>query len=627
VTPVTAAARASETGRTVDLRPGLIASLLVLCVYGGLALSVDFPRDAFGFQSDEATYYMITYSLVRDHDLEYRRADLERVWHEFPAGPTGVFLKTGRSVSARVNAAFPFVHVRYGADPDNERLYYGKSFIYPLVAAPFVWLLGTNGFLFLHAILLALAIFCGYLFLEARMRSDLAAVVASGFFLASIVPGYMVWTTPELFNLVIVTVAGFCWLYKEVAPLRLPGWMTWLRTSRSDLLAGVLLGIATFSKPTNVLFAAPMLGVLVQRKRLGRAMTVAAVVCGVAGMFYFVNLLSSGDWNFQGGQRNTFYGPFPFQTPQAGFDIGVDKVTDIILTHIIFDPKVFWSRLAWNLVYFVLGRNSGMLPYFFPGLFALLAFLWPGRPRHLWQWLIVAVAAVEVVLFAIWIPYDYFGGGGVIGNRYFMNTYGLLLFLMPPLESLAAAVVPWAIGALFTARIALNPFYSAFNPASHTESGPQRLLPVEMTLLNNLPITTRIERVRVWFGTAPRFQVYFLDDNAYPREGESFWVRGNSRTDLVVKAVDQATRLRLRVNAGSVPVRVAAKIGGESVSKDLAAGEAAFLELTLPEGFPYQGARAWSVTLSVSGGFVPMFADGSRDNRFLGVMVKPELVP
>ena len=40
--------------------------------------------------------------------------------------------------------------------------------------------------------------------------------------LASIVPGYIVWTTPELFNLVVVTVAYFCWLYKEVCPPWLP---------------------------------------------------------------------------------------------------------------------------------------------------------------------------------------------------------------------------------------------------------------------------------------------------------------------------------------------------------------------------------------------------------------------
>jgi hypothetical protein len=278
-------------------------------------------------------------------------------------------------------------------------------------------------------------------------------------------------------------------------------------------------------------------------------------------------------------------------------------------------------------VYFVVGRNSGMLPYFFPGLFAVIAFLWPGKPRAVWQWLILAVAIAEVVLFAIWIPYDYFGGGGVIGNRYFMNTYGLLLFLIPPIESVVTALIPWAIGALFTARIALNPFYSSFNPESHTESGPQRLLPVELTLLNNLPITTRIERVRVWFGTAPRFQVYFLDDNAYPREGDAFWVRGDSRTDLVLKAVDPATKLRLTVNAGGSAAHFVASSGGQSVSKDLGQGESAVLELPLPAGFPYQGANAWSVTLSVSGGFVPMFTEGARDNRFLGVMVKPELVP
>jgi hypothetical protein len=48
-----------------------------------------------------------------------------------------------------MNGAFPFVHVRFGPDPDTGRLYYGKSFMYPLVAAPFVWLWGTSGFLVL----------------------------------------------------------------------------------------------------------------------------------------------------------------------------------------------------------------------------------------------------------------------------------------------------------------------------------------------------------------------------------------------------------------------------------------------------------------------------------------------
>ena len=49
---------------TSNVRPGLVAAALLLCVYGALALTVDFPRAAFAFKSDEATYYMMAYSLV-----------------------------------------------------------------------------------------------------------------------------------------------------------------------------------------------------------------------------------------------------------------------------------------------------------------------------------------------------------------------------------------------------------------------------------------------------------------------------------------------------------------------------------------------------------------------------------
>ena len=52
--------------RSMALRPGLIAAAIFLSVYGTLALAVDFPRAAVGFKSDEATYYMMAYSLIDD---------------------------------------------------------------------------------------------------------------------------------------------------------------------------------------------------------------------------------------------------------------------------------------------------------------------------------------------------------------------------------------------------------------------------------------------------------------------------------------------------------------------------------------------------------------------------------
>jgi hypothetical protein len=613
--------------RPLALGPGLIVAAIVLAIYGGLALSVDFPHAAFGFQSDEATYYMMAHSLARDGDLEYRREDLVRVWREFPSGPSGVFLKQGRSVGVRVSGAFPFFHVRFGPDPDAGRLYYGKSYMYPLIAAPFVRVFGTSGFLVLHAMLLALVVLAAYLFLAARSPAAIAAVLASGFFFASVIPGYVVWLTPELFNLVAVTLAYFCWLYKEVAPSTVPRGVGWLLRPRSDLAAVALLAVATFSKPSNAILILPLVAFFVWRRRWRRAVLVGTLFAAVVGGLFLANLLITGDWNFQGGDRNTYYSAFPFLTASTGFDVGLDRATNEVLTDIVFDPTVFWSRLGWNLMYFVIGRHSGLLPYFFPGLFAVVAFLWPRTRREGWQWLVALAAAAQVLLVVVWIPYNYFGGGGVLGNRYFMSTYGLLLFLLPPIESVGVSLVPWFIGSLFTAQIVLNAFSASFNPAEHAKSGPLRLLPVEMTMLNTLPITTRTDRVRVLFGTSPRFQIYFLDDNAFPREGDGFWLRGDSRADLIIKTVDAARTLRFTLSGGDAPAKVVVRGDGQSVSRPLAAGEHAVVDLPLSHGFPYEGARAWYVTLDVTGGFVPLFTQGGQDNRYLGVLVKPELVP
>src|ERR671938_295747 len=115
------ATRAPETTTTIApaYMPGLLLGAVLLCVYGGIALTVDFPRAAMGIQSDEATYYMMGYSLAYDGDLAYRREDLQRVWREFPSGPSGVFLKKGRKI-LRVGLMRrpPFVWTRTASDPD-----------------------------------------------------------------------------------------------------------------------------------------------------------------------------------------------------------------------------------------------------------------------------------------------------------------------------------------------------------------------------------------------------------------------------------------------------------------------------------------------------------------------------
>jgi len=629
---------------TRDVRLGAALAAVLLLVYGGVALTVDFPRTAVGIQSDEATYYMMGHSLAEDGDLTYRREDLVRVWKEFSSGPAGLFLKRGSDVlDWGLMLRPPFVWTRTQPDPDSSRLFYGKSFIYPLVAAPFVKVFGTNGFLLLHALLLAGVTWCAFLFLHARSPAVPAAVLTGAFVLATVVPVYFVWITPELFNFALVLFAYFCWLYKEVAaPAEMPRGVRWLASGRSDLAAAVLLGIATFSKPPNALLFVPLVVYALWRRNFARGLAMCLVFGVVAVGLFGGNTAITGDWNYQGGERKTFTWEFPFQRPDATFDSINTKAAarDDALTSIIFDPRVFWTNLSNNLRWYFVGRYSGLVAYFAPAVFALFAFFAAPRRRPLWQWLVLASAIAQILLFVISLPHTWFGGGGSVGNRYFMGVYGVFLFLLPPITSVALSFVPWIVGGLFVGKLVINPFASSMAPGTYADSGPLRWLPVELTNVNDLPINTDSSRVRVWFGddpgtqgtNNPGFQIYFLDMNWFREADKSFWVKGESRAEFLVKTDRPMKRLVLTLSAGPYPVNVTARVGGREQELVVPAEESRDISFALDRGFPYVGTDdrmprpVWVASVSSDTGFVPIFHTGGTDARFLGVRVKPLLV-
>jgi hypothetical protein len=612
--------------RSTNLRPGLIAAAVFLCVYGAMALSVDFPRAALGFKSDEATYYMMAYSLTEDGDLTYTKEDLIRVWREFPSGPAGVFLKKGRTLGG-------------APDPNPNRLYYGKSFIYPLVAAPFVKVFGTNGFLVLHALLLAIVIMCGYLFLQARSTPLVSVVLACGFVMASVVPVYFVWLMPEVFNFSLVFIAYFCWLYKEVARReQFPPGMPWLFDSRSDVVAAALLGIATFSKVTNALLFATIvlwqLWRLVKMRSITAGKILASTIMFVllAGGLFAINKAISGEWNYQGGDRDTYYSEFPFQNEVPRHALGQSKSREGVLSHIIFNPRTFTSNLTHNLEYFFVGRHTGLLGYFFPAVFALGALLLAPRQRPGWQWLVLASGLLQGLVFLVATPYTWSGGG--VGNRYFFSGYAVMLFVLPPIQSLGAGFAQWAIGSLFVAPMVLSPFVASFHSEDNAKSGPLRLLPVELTLVNDLPVNNEEDHRRLWFGDLgkgdPGFLVYFLDDNAYDREPDkSFWTRGRERAEFIIKTDKPIRRAMFRVTAGPVAADVRLSIGRRSEDVHLEAGDTRDVTLSMPPGLPYEKevqALVWTASVSSSTGFTPFFFDAnSTDSRYLGVRVQPWL--
>ena len=167
-------------GRSEAWQLGAAATGALGAILIAWAVSMDFVKASSGFISDAATYYEMGHSLANDFDLEYRREDLVRVWLEYPGGPEGLFLKRGTDNDVSLSASFPFITATAQPDGDASRLYYGKSYIYPLFAAPFVFFFGTNGFLVLHAVLMSICFLCAYAFLAARSHPVAAHDLRAG---------------------------------------------------------------------------------------------------------------------------------------------------------------------------------------------------------------------------------------------------------------------------------------------------------------------------------------------------------------------------------------------------------------------------------------------------------------
>ncbi len=628
---------------TVNL--GAIASVGLLLVLLAFAVTVDFPKAAQGYKGDEATYYSLAHSLARDFDFAFERQDLIRIWEEFP-GPEGIFLKRGKVTSLRRSSAFPFVRWRKTDDPVRTRLYYAKAYIYPLVAAPFVFVFGTNGFLVLHALMLSLDLFVAYTFLVARSRSSPAALAYATVFLgASVVPVHVVWLIPELFNFSVVLYAFFLWSYKEVAGVSPRGrWSRFLRGRGADDAAAILIGVVTFSKPTHAVLMIPLCALAILRGQWRHASAMALAWALMTGALYTGNAAVSGEFNYQGGDRKTFYSytGFPFANDRETFEsINPSDLREAVLPTGVLLNRHTVTVFRHNLVYFVMGRFSGLVPYFFPGIVSLLLFLVAPR-RQPWQWLVVATLGLAVVTLLLLTPFTYSGGGGPVGNRYFLSFYPLFLFLTPALRGYGGAFVALAVGALFTAKIVLNPFYSSFNPGEHAKSGPLRWLPIELTLLNDLPVAAHPERSKRPLGGTPPVLAYFPDDNAYLPEGDAFWVKGKEKTEVILRApVEPAgnrlfvtkaiTNLTIEVQNGGRPDRVTVSTGRASRTLVMQPAEVVQLKLPVEEGVPYHRQEqptsfVYVVSISTTSGFVPFLeAPGASDSRFLGARIR--LIP
>jgi hypothetical protein len=591
------------------------------------ALSVDVVKTGFGVKGDEATYVSMALSLAYDHDLTYERRDLDRFYGLYRSGPDGIFLKKGKQLRIRAMAQPPFVHTVKSSDKQTDRLYFAKALLYPIVAAPFVRLLGLNGFLVLHVLLLFGVCVCGYTFLAARSQPVPAMIFTLAFVGATCVPIYTVFLAPEILHFSLIFFAYFLWLYKEVKP-DAPGM---LRGRGSDIAAAILLGAATYSKPPNhALLVAPLVIWFWWRRKWFDGIRVGAVSVAVACCFFGLTAMNTGEFNYQGGDRKTFYTAFPFDGSKD--NVWDRKGTEMSTNDSDADSVLqdFTNRFAHNVEYFLVGRHFGFVPYFFPGVVAIGLWLFSRERLQPWRLLTFLAVVGSAAGLLVLAPYSWSGGGGPSGNRYIIGVYAATFFLTPPLTSTAPALLAWLGGALFTAKMLVNPFVAAKSPYLTTERGFARWLPVEVTMANDLPIMlAEGPRAHAWFSDV---LLYFLDEHAYPPEvidgagRTGVWVAGDGRADIIMRSEWPIDHLRMTVES-RVPTVFIVSAGSRQVRVPLVPDKPITVDV------PASGVRdfrsyAYLLSARSTEGFTEHLRNPeSKDYRNLGVLMRFTAIP
>ena len=213
------------------------------------------------------------------------------------------------------------------------------------------------------------------------------------------------------------------------------------------------------------------------------------------------------------------------------------------------------------------------------------------------------------------------GGGGPLGNRYFLSFYPAFFFLLPAGRSVVPGLVAWGGGALFVSQVLIGPFVAAKSPWMIPEQGPLRILPVELTMVNDLPVRLHAGRSLVAYNTNPRLFLYYLDENAGLPEAPGIWVTGGARADLIVRTGEPLRALTVNLSA-PLNNTVTVTVDGTSRSVDLRADRP--VRLTLPvRGVLAAGAQNFLISVTSRDGVVPrLFNPQSRDARFLGVRLR-----
>lgn len=471
-----------------------------------------------GYHSDEATYFAITQSIAFDFDLEYTKKDLHRIRKLIPdtAGPQGLFLK----------------------QTDKNKLYYAKSYAYPLFAAPFLLLFKTQGLLIFNGLMLLLMIFLGYKIMIQYHSEQKSFQFTLIFFLASIVPIYLWWTTPEIFNFFIIFLGLYLIFYK------------FKKYPSLIYLSPVLFSIAAFSKPSNLFPIAVFYLIFIFKKEWKKFFIFSIIsIIATSGLF-LINKLHTGEFNYQGGNRKSFYNQFPYENDNFTFEDGkIQMSADDYFARQSFNPEI----LVLNLFYFVFGKFTGFFIYFFPAFFILIFFWLQEKSR---EDIIILFSIITGILFYLIItPNNYFGGSGSVGNRYFLSLLPFFFFMGYKKRILKYIWIIPLISIFLLNGPLINSHKYTLAARWSGISFPIKYFPVEKTQYRALPTNENRSAFGPWLKLGEnKYQIYFLNNHFFKIKnkdkkgfGKGFRTLSNKQTDFFIRTRKEVREFKMTI--------------------------------------------------------------------------------
>jgi hypothetical protein len=520
----------------------LLALALFLVLF---PLAVPKPGMPLTLKADEPAYYLAALSLARDHDLRVEVKDLRRIHEEFPYDEARNLILM--------------------SDDGWRHVYFGKPYIYSLFAAPFAGLFGADGMVAFNMLLMMGMVWMGTSYLRQYNSDGLSAVYAAGFFLLSGSFPYVFWMHPEIFNMFWVTTALYLVFRRpeerpELAGGWPPAWLRWLDTGVARaLLSGACLTLAAYNKPMLAALGLPCIVML--WRRAGLKATVRWLAGAIVGMALIAGVaiaLSGHASAYLGVQRQgvTVHDTdhLPVQPEPLSSQAVVQHRNS--WSWMFRLPDIHWRKLAENSGYFLWGRHTGLIPYQPIAFLSLLLFLF--RRRHEPErWALLGGIVLVALSFLIWIPFNWHGGGGFVGNRYFVSAVPGFLFLVSGIRPRWLPLVGYAAAGLLVGPLVFTPLGAPVvypTLQSHVRSWPFSLFPVELSLERRIP----------GYRGSVQGDLYFWGrKDVFKPGGEVMWIFGGVPAEIWIKSyepIDSAVFQVVDVTPGN---RVTLSLSGD----------------------------------------------------------------